>query len=140
MDKKQALFDMWKQNGWNGTLEEIETTDWDSDVLIVESEEWLVLTDEEADEKCTEYVRENIWTFNPNFLAGYLPVGMDAEILNTMQAKLCEDANPAILAMVGDGFENLVEHATGADGRGHYLAGYDGVEIEEGGYYLYRLN
>ena len=57
--------------------------------------------------------------------------------------ELVQDANEPLLALVDD-FEELVQDAIGCDGRGHFLASYDGVEEEfyynEEYYYIYRVN
>lgn len=31
------------------------------------NEEYLVLTDDEADDKVKEYIKETVWAFNPTF-------------------------------------------------------------------------
>jgi hypothetical protein len=38
------------------------------------------------------------------------------------------------------GLDSFVESAISADGRGRFLASYDGAESEENGYYIYRIN
>lgn len=102
--------------------------------------EWAIGTDEECDEACKAYIRETLWAFNPEFLEDYMPEGVDAETIKLLQAK-CEDANPAILKLVGNRFDELADDAIGCDGRGHFLAGYDGHEIElPNGLYAYRTN
>jgi hypothetical protein len=56
-----------------------------------------------------------------------------------MRETLCEDANELVQSMVGDRLDELVTDAIGADGRGHFLASYDGDEVEGGAAYLYRI-
>ena len=34
-------------------------------------QEYLVLTDEEADEKTEEYIKESVWAFNSSFLSSH---------------------------------------------------------------------
>lgn len=100
---------------------------------------YLVLTDSEADEKCKEYIRESLWAFNASFLGSM--TGIDEEMFSGMQDK-CEGANDAFLRVVEStcGLDEFVEQATSADGRGHFLAGYDGDENERGEYFIYRTN
>lgn len=109
---------------------------------------YLVLTDDEADEKAAEYIEETLWAFNPSFLAGV--TGIDETVFKAIAANdRCEDNNEAIRLLVGDEFDNLVEQAIAADGRGHFLNTYDGEENEVNLYdvtgrneylYVYRIN
>jgi hypothetical protein len=55
-----------------------------------------------------------------------------------MQSKLCEDAAPLIEALIDD-MDAFIRDAISADGRGHFLAGYDHEEHEENGWSLYRV-
>lgn len=101
------------------------------------NEYYLVLTDDEADEKAAEDIKETLWAFNASFLEAYVPDGVDEEILKIIQEK-CEDANGTMLRLVGDNLERLIEDAIAADGRGHFLAGYDLNEHAAGEYFIYR--
>jgi hypothetical protein len=63
-----------------------------------------------------------------------------------MQAKLCEGANDFILSLIEKctSIEDFAQAAASADGRGHFLARYDGNENEETvmgkTFYIYRNN
>ena len=108
------------------------------------NESYLVLTDEEADKAIIDHARESAWAFKAGFLAEYMPQGVDSDVIEMLQEK-CEGANEAILAMLGDNFESMANDAASADGRGHFLASYDGheheVETECGqDLYIYRTN
>jgi|TARA_R100000479_G_scaffold162299_1_gene100320 hypothetical protein len=100
------------------------------------NEEYMVLTDEEADDKVKEYIKETVWAFNPTFLSDHS--GIDEEVFIKLQES-CETANDAIFKLIKN-FDNLVKDAIYVDGRGHFLAGYDGNENEQGDFYLYRTN
>ena len=100
------------------------------------NEEYLVLTDDEADEKVKEYIKETVWAFNPTFLADHSCI--DQVVIEKLQES-CESANEALLKLIKN-FDDFVEDAVRADGRGHFLAGYDGNENEQGDFYLYRTN
>ena len=106
--------------------------------LGINGEEYVVLTDEEADEGARDYIVESIWAFNPSFLSPYLPEGVDEEAIKIIQAK-CEGANEPLKNMIDD-LDLFVEDAIAADGRGHFLSFYDGEESEEGEYFIYRVN
>jgi hypothetical protein len=105
--------------------------------------DYLVLTDEEADKACEEAIEESLWAFNPSFLASV--TDFDISIFEAIQAnEKCEDNNKAVRQLVGNRFSQLVKDAIKADGRGHFLSPYDGNEDEityEGtDYYVYRIN
>lgn len=106
--------------------------------------EYIVCNDDEAGLAVRDYITESLWAFRPEFLASYMPDDVGADVLRILQTR-CEDSNGAIKTMVGDRFDELVEDAIGADGRGHFLAGYDGSESEVDGpdgetLYVYRVN
>jgi hypothetical protein len=105
---------------------------------------YLVLTDEEADQKAREYIEESVWAFNIDFLAGHIASsdGMsfdDAKEVVTALQPRCEDANRPIRSLIRD-FDHFVEDAIRADGRAHFLATYDGEEVEAGEFFVYRVN
>lgn len=107
------------------------------------SEEYLVLTDHEADERAKEYIKDTLWAFNASFLEGYMPDGVDEDTIKIIQEK-CESANPAIIKLVCDNLDSLINDAIGCDGRGHFMSSYDGEEwevtIDGVTYYIYRIN
>jgi hypothetical protein len=102
---------------------------------------WLVLSDEDADERVAEAIRESMWSFRPEFIADHTRPRLTVaatKALAEMQRKLCESANPLILAMIDD-VDDFIRAAIAADGRGHFIANYDHEEHEENGWYLYRV-
>ena len=128
-------------------LTEAEVSSHDECLIEFESEEWLVLTDEEADERAAEYIADSLWAFRPEFLAAYTSDGIDEDEIRAIVGDRCESANSSILALVkaGRGLDSLTENAIGADGRGHFLSHYDGEEHETEDsdgttWYLYRTN
>lgn len=109
----------------------------------VGAKEYLVLTDEEAEERVTDYIKDSLWAFKASFILGECGLPLSGEeSLETMQKKSCEGANDFILALVENtcGLEQFIEDAISADGRGHFLSSYDGEENEQNGYYIYRTN
>ena len=105
--------------------------------------DYMVLTDEEADEKAYEEIEEMLWAFNPDFLAKM--TGLDVAVFDTL-SKLYEDSQEAIKAIVEAtcGMDDLVHEAIRWDGRGHFLSNYDGreieLEVEWEYYYCYRID
>jgi hypothetical protein len=105
-----------------------------------DNHDYLVYTDEEADEAVREYIEEMVWAFNASFLQAH--TGVDADAIEKIQ-EMCEGANEPLTAMIKD-FDHFVEDAVSCDGRGHFLAPYDHEEneITFNGitYYIYRRN
>lgn len=106
--------------------------------------DYLVLTDEEADEATESYIREHLWTFDIDFIATHFKVDLNdaaREAMRELAGRLCEGANPIFEALVED-FDTLASCAIGIDGRGHFLAQYDGneneVKVDGTTYYIYR--
>ena len=110
------------------------------DTYYFGNEDYMVLTDDEADEKVAEYIKETVWAFNPSFLSCHS--GIDEDVFKLLQDK-CESSNEAILKLIKD-FDHFVEDAVRSDGRGHFLSSYDGEENEQEHnnetYYIYRTN
>jgi hypothetical protein len=103
--------------------------------------EYLVLTDEEADNKAKEYILDSLWAFNASFLAG--ETGIDEDVFTAISNNnKCESNNDAISSLIKGtcGFDSLVESAVCADGRGHFMSSYDGEENEQGDFFIYRTN
>jgi len=121
-------------------LETFDITESDAvNVFDTDNGEYTVLTDEEAEEQATAYIKESLWAFNAYFIVDYLPDGVGEEVIEALQPQ-CERANDAIMSMVGDSFEELVEDAIAADGLGHFLNSYDGGCEELDGFVIYRSN
>ena len=154
-DEEQA-FGGWikERTGKRGGVTENpqEWREWLSDTCIelsdYKEDDYLVCTDEEADEKAKEYIEDTLWAFNPWFLAEWS--GVDHEVFEAIQSnERYEGNNDAILRLIGDNLGDLVHDAIATDGRGHFLSSYDGEEHEvnlspytgENEYfYVYRLN
>ena len=98
-----------------------------NDIYSFDGEEYMILTDDEADEKVAEYIKDSVWAFNPSFLSCHS--GIDQDVFKLLQDK-CESANEAILKLIKD-FDHFVEDAVASDGRGHFLSSYDGYENEQ---------
>lgn len=112
----------------------------DGDTFHAEGGEYIVLTDEEADEMAKEYILDTVWAFYKSFLDGHSEVisEMDDEAFSVIQER-CESANGAILAMIPDK-DSFVMDAIAVGGRGRFLSQYDGEEGEEGEFFIYRTN
>jgi hypothetical protein len=113
-----------------GPMEDMTECDWSDDALECEAGTFRVLSDEEVNDACREYIGETLWAFNADFLANYMPAGLTSDDVEALRGDRCEDVNDAFRALVGDRFEDLVSDAVAADGAGHFLATYDGEEHE----------
>ena len=119
-------------------FDEVEKASFGENTYEHGSGEFLVLTDDEADDAAREYISESVWAFRAEFLEHHTPEGVDADTIRILQEK-CEGANAALKGMISD-FDGFVEDAVSADGRGHFLNHYDGAEHEVGEFYIYRTN
>jgi len=108
-----------------------------------DGEEYILVNNDEANALCGEYILETLWAFRPKYLAEI--TGMDKTIFEVLQPQ-CENANEAIHAIIKNtcGIDYFIENTVKTDGRGIFLAIYDGEEreYEFNGkqYYLYRVN
>ena len=109
-------------------------------------QEYLVVLDSVADILAKDAILDSLWAFNASFIVDHTrePIDMKAydvtcKALQKMQGELCEDANTIVRALIDD-LDEFVDDAIQADGRGHFLAGYDFEENEEGKYFIYRTN
>jgi hypothetical protein len=103
-------------------------------------DEYLVLTDEEADDWTKDNIRQSLWAFNTEFIVEYCPTFISASMIDALK-KGYENANEDLekIIEVGKGMDKFVEEAIGMDGRGHFLNGYDGNEHEVDEYFIYQF-
>jgi len=90
--------------------------------------EYMVCTDETADSNTKGEILSNLWAFRPEFLA--IETGLPAEVFSCLQEKLSEDSNETVRRLVQStcGEKSIVDAAVQNDGRGQFLAPYDGDE------------
>ena len=114
----------------------------------IKQENYLVLTDEEANEKAADYIKDSLWAFNAEFIlehcSNYDSIDCyeyraAVEALQEAQSKSCESLNGLCRALIAD-IEEFIDDAIWADGRGHFIAFYDGEENEQNGLFIYRQN
>jgi hypothetical protein len=110
------------------------------DEAVNSMDDYLVYTDDEADEAVYNYIEESVCFFRSDFVAAHSEV--DEEVIKKLQ-ELHENSNKAIKSLIKD-FNHFVDDAVCADGRGHFLSSYDGEEneitINGNTYYIYRSN
>jgi len=111
------------------------------DASEIDLDDFLILTDAEADEKTREYIEESLWAFDIHFIDAHSDLNPNAlNALCKAKIELCEDSNDLVKAIIKD-FDYFVVDAIRVDGRGHFLSCYDGNEIElPGNLFAYRTN
>ena len=105
-----------------------------------EGTEYIVYTDEEADQVALDYIKDTLWAFNASWLASY--TGLHEAVFEALSEGY-ENSNEAIMALINNAgsMDEFVQESIDADGRGYFVANYDGEEIElENDYYAYRVN
>ena len=123
-------------------VDEISQSSYEEEGFEASGGDYLVLTDDEADERATCEIRGSLWAFKAEFIASHSTNGWSDDCvksLSKMQGELCESANPIIEALIKD-IDHFIADAISSDGRGHFLSRYDGEENEGGGFYIYRTN
>ena len=125
-------------------LAEKEYWDYENQMATMEDgSEYLVLTDEEADEQAKTEIENSLWAFVPKFIIEHMAnveyTKNLEDAIGQMQTSLCENANDIVAAMVDD-VEEFCDDAIVADGREHFIARYDGEEIETENFFIYRIN
>lgn len=96
----------------------------------VNGDKYMVLFEDEADERARDYIEDALWTFNSSFLSGETDV--DEMVFDCLREKRCESCNDAIRSIIDAtcGMDDFVDSAISADGRGSYLNYCDGSEDE----------
>ena len=133
-------------------MDELKQSEYEKDGLQYGKEEYLVLTDMEADARAREDIERSLWAFQPSFILSHCSTYErmsnweydDAKAaLEKIQGHFCESINELIRAMIAD-VDEFVEDAICEDGRGHFISMYDGDENEETvngvTHYIYRIN
>ena len=124
---------------------EITKSPWATYGVKNEGEEYLVLTEDEADKTAKEEIKNSLWAFKAEFILQECDMDISNKVENSliaMQKACCEDCNEFILALIEGscGLDKFVDDAIGFDGRGHFISEYDGEEVDaEGEYYIYRI-
>jgi hypothetical protein len=115
------------------------TDDWEFDDITNEfsnakgNDSYRVLDDVEATEAAEEYIKDTVWAFDADFIVSECGLHWSlAEMIKVFQEQKSEDANDGILSLIESctTLKEFAESAIGADGRGHFLNGYDGNEVE----------
>ena len=110
--------------------------------------EYLVLTDEEANERARDYILDSLWAFNADFIISHCNGCDDMELweieevekgLRQIQENICEGGNGLVKALISD-IDEFIDDAINADGRGHFMCSYDGEEHEQDDLFIYKMS
>jgi len=136
----------------NGDMKDVFDSQYEENGFTIGNEEYLVLTEKEADDKAREEIERSVWAFMPNFILSHCSTYENMsnweydeakEALEKIQGHFAEGVNELIKAMIPD-MDEFVEDAICADGRGHFISHYDGreneYEVNGMTFYVYRLN
>lgn len=115
-----------------------------SDSYETDCNEYLVLTEEEANQQTKEYIEDSLWAFDAGFILYACDFNNTEDVsrsLRKMQEDSCEGCNDFIRALVDGtcGIDKFVNQAIIADGRGNFLSPYDGKEVEQDEYLIYCI-
>lgn len=117
-------------------------------VVLDTGASYAVLTEEQANARAREEILNSLWAFNAHFIIehcknyndmGDYEFNSAIESLRHAQENCCENANGLVFALIDD-IDEFVEDAIYADGRGNFISGYDGIEDEQDGFYIYRVD
>lgn len=96
-----------------------------------------------CDTVAENYIKDTLWAFSAEFIIDECGLNPEcADSIRVMQERCCESCNSLILAIIEGscGIDAFVYDAIRDDGRGYYIAQYDGHENETDNYYIYRIN
>ena len=106
--------------------------------------EYLVLTDEEADQEVKKEIKDSLWVLDAEFILN--TCGLDSgsnviESLRKTQKFSRKDCNNFIRAIVDGtcGIDKFVNQVILAYDRGYFLSAYNSEEEEQGGYFIYCI-
>lgn len=139
------------------SIEDIEEVDHNEHIYSCPDGEFRILTDDEADEAFYDYSRAlfddcGLDMFSDQFIEDSIPFySDDMEIYNLTSCEF-DDADEFISAFGFEEYKRFVkenpsvfdldsclEDVKSSDGRGPSLAVYDGEEIVQGTYFLYKV-
>lgn len=110
---------------------------------------YKVFTGAEADQAAADEIKNSLWAFNADFILDHSKAADDLsdreyeqikKSLQETQANIGESISPLVRCLIAD-LDDFIADAIDADGRGHFIAQYDGDEIDLGGdLYAYRMD
>ena len=125
------------------SIDNIEATNNPILFIVDGIEEYLVCTDEEADQLATDYILDSLYCFNTDFIFYHSILNTensdDNSCMDLIQTLQHDCNNKAILELIED-IDSFIQDAIISDGREHFIAFYDGMENIQGDFFIYRYN
>lgn len=121
----------------HGDIEIVE----DNQVYAYRGEEYLVCTDEEADKFAEEYILDELFNFEDDYIIDHAQTGLlyssslDYALLKVIKSMDIEQANSILNRLIDD---NFVDNVRREFGRAYFLSAYNKKEEYLDGFYLYR--
>lgn len=122
-------------------------------IFDVGTQEYLVVTEQEAAGIIAEQIEEELWVFHPKCIIRHtlLREGITfndddykaiVQGLAAIQDRLMEKCNPMLKGLIDAtcGMPFFIEEVIAGQGRGHFLAPYNEYEEQQGDFYIYRMN
>ena len=119
-------------------LDGVVTTHVKGHVFMHADQEYLVFTDDEADDFVKERITDDIWLFNASTIAQFIKI-IPAPGIKAMQDALGNECATILVELIGDRMDEFIYECTSTDGRGHFISGYDGEEYEQNGFFIYKM-
>jgi len=110
----------------------------DTDIFeTIDGDVYMILDDDEADQRVADNIRDNLRMFNSGFIADHIASDIDADMISKMRGDM-QNFDTIVERLIDD-IDEFVHDAICEDGRGHFLSMYVGEEIESGDFYIYRM-
>lgn len=130
----------------NIDINRIDEVEEDGEYIAYNGIEYLVLTDNEADEAAYESINDSVWAFNTDFIISHSDAldydNPSRAFIEAIQEQ-GKGGNEAMKRLINN-FDDFVEEAIRVDGRGRFLSTYDSEELENyynnQWYFIYRTN
>lgn len=108
---------------------------WGLPIIRIDDNSYAVAaSEEEANQAVAEHIKSYICYFRPSFIAEHSDIPV--EIFEALAEK--DFDKPDVYLQLIHDFDDFVNDAIDADGRGHFLNIWDGEEYEIDNYLLYR--
>jgi len=107
--------------------------------------DYLVLTNEEANEEAKLQIRDSIWSFDSSLIMKHLKIEISAKIIEKVQSAMCPHCTLLLFALIND-IDAFYKDILNEFNRGYFIAFHDSLEFitydfeENKRYYIYRLS
>lgn len=112
------------------TMEGMENVELEENIVTIDGTEYIILDENDIQERMADHIRETASYFNYSFLASM--TDLPEEVFEGLV-----DKNEAVYRLIEKtcGLDEFIEECLSVDGAGHFLNSYDGQEYELGNGY-----